>query len=83
MCSTVSRVSLAVIGLAQLLTGCSGTPDADAPYTVAGLNAVTGGGKPGQAEVVGVPAAIRAGSVVLQSARPCRTRSGLVDGGAV
>jgi hypothetical protein len=64
----VGAVSLVVIGLTVvLLTGC-GAADADAPYTVAGLNAVTGGGEPGQPEVVGVPTAIRTGSVVLESA---------------
>jgi hypothetical protein len=61
-------VGLVVISLALLLTGCSGTSDANAPYTVAGLNSVTGGGEPGKAEVVGVPTAIRTGSVVLESA---------------
>jgi hypothetical protein len=61
------RSTLAAIGLASLITGCAGT-DPDAPYTVAGLNAVSGGGEPGQPEVVGVPTAIRAGSVVLESA---------------
>jgi hypothetical protein len=65
---SLGGVSLVVIGLALLLTGCSGTSDADAPYTVAGLNEVTGGGEPGGAEVVGVPTAIRTGSVVLESA---------------
>ena len=64
----LSGVSLVVIGLALLLTGCSGPSDADAPYTVAGLNEVAGGGEPGQAEVVGIPTAIRTGSVVLESA---------------
>jgi hypothetical protein len=61
-------VSLVAVGLALLLTGCAGASDADAPYTVAGLNQVTGGGEPGEAEVVGVPTAIRTGSVVLESA---------------
>jgi hypothetical protein len=62
-------VGLVVISIALLLTGCAGTSsDADAPYTVAGLNAVVGGGKPGWAEVVGIPTAIRTGSVVLESA---------------
>ena len=65
---SLGRVGLGVIGLASLLTGCAGTSDADAPYTVAGLNSVTGGGEPGQAEVVGVPTAIRTGSVALESA---------------
>jgi hypothetical protein len=65
---SLGGVSLVVIGLALLLTGCSGTSDADAPYTVAGLNEVTGGGEPEWAEVVGVPTAIRTGSVVLESA---------------
>lgn len=62
-------VSLVVIGLA-LLAGCAGSPvsDADAPYAVAGLNFVTGAAAPGQASVVGVPTAIRTGSVVLESA---------------
>ena len=66
--SSLGVVSLVVIGLALLLTGCSGPSDADAPYASAGLNYVSGGGEPGQAEVVGVPTAIRTGSVVLESA---------------
>jgi hypothetical protein len=65
---SLGGVSLVVISLVLLLAGCAGTSDADAPYTGAGLNSVTGGGEPGQAEVVGVPTAIRTGSVVLESA---------------
>ena len=65
---SLGGVSLVVIGLALLLAGCSGASDGDAPYAVAGLNEVTGGGYPGWAEVVGVPTAIRTGSVVLESA---------------
>jgi hypothetical protein len=62
-----SLVSLWV-GLAVLLMGCGGSSDADAPYTVAGLNSASAPAAPGMALVVGVPVAIRTGSVVLESA---------------
>jgi hypothetical protein len=66
---SLGGLTLVVISLALMLTGCAGaSSDADAPYTVAGLNSVAGGGEPGQAEVVGVPTAIHTGSVVLESA---------------
>jgi hypothetical protein len=68
MRTRLGGVSLVVIGLALLLTGCAGTSDADAPYSVAGLNLITGPAAPGEPSVVGVPTAIRTGSVVLESA---------------
>ncbi len=65
---SLGGVSLVVIGLALLLTGCTSASDADAPYTVAGLNSETGGAAPGEPTFAGVPTAIRTGSVVLESA---------------
>lgn len=68
--ASLSTVTLVLIGLALLLlTGSAATgSDADPPYTVAGLNAESGGAPPGVPTFAGVPTAIRSGSVVLVSA---------------
>lgn len=66
---SLTKVKLAVIGLALVLTGCTGAAsDANAPYTVAGLNAEIGAAAPGEPTYAGIPTAIRTGSVVLESA---------------
>jgi hypothetical protein len=64
-----AAAAAAIAGAAVLTAGCSGAAASpDAPYVTFGLNMSTHPAAPGQPLVVGVPVAVKTGSVVLESA---------------
>jgi len=63
------RAAVAAALISGALTaGCSGAASPDAPYVTAGLNLSTHAAAAGQPLVVGVPVAVKTGSIVLESA---------------
>jgi len=69
MLSVRVAAAAAMIGTAAMTAGCSGAAASpDAPYVTFGLNMSTHPAAAGQPVVVGVPIAIKTGSVVLESA---------------